>query len=621
MNYLSGSTIFHLDETGFDPQTLLQQVGMQPGVYIMRGANSEIIYVGKAWKLRQRLASYFRGSQRSAKTLSLVSRIESIEIAVTQSESEALLLEQNLIKHHRPRYNVLYRDDKSFPYIALTMEHAFPRVTFYRGARRTGFQFYGPYPNAVAVRETIKAIQRVFRLRTCRDAVFTNRARPCLLYQLERCSAPCTGQISREDYARDVRDAGRFLAGHGDKVFTGLAARMERAASELQFEQAAMLRDRIVHLRMLRERQHVASRLGDLDAVVIATRGALACAMVSQVRQGMLVGQQALFSQHHEASMAHLRANLIVQYYMEHAAPLEIITDGPVQNVNVVEQALFTQHGCHTRIRNHVRGDRQGLLDSARVNAEERLRMRASAHGVADVSLRQLQVRLQLHQVPQHMECFDISHSSGEAPVASCVVCRQGIMVPGEYRRFNIRNIRGGDDYAAMAQAVQRRYIPESGKNPAILPDVLLIDGGKGQVGAVLEVLSANGLREVVVIGIAKGRSRKAGEETLILSHTGEELHLEAHDEALRLLQRIRDEAHRFAVVGHRRRRQNQRRSSSLEQIQGLGPVRRRQLLNHFGGARRIGRADVVELMTVPGINRQLAQRVYDYFHDSGANQ
>ncbi|MDY6942747.1 MAG: excinuclease ABC subunit UvrC [Pseudomonadota bacterium] len=599
-------------QSDFDAKAVIKRLPDRPGVYTMRDAAGEIIYVGKARRLRQRVASYFRGDAVAPKVMALVARVADIQVTVTHTEVEALLLESNLIKQHRPRYNVVLRDDKSYPYIYLADDHPFPRMKFYRGSRRRKGRLFGPYPNAAAVRGSLKEIQRLFLIRSCEDVVFANRSRPCLQYQIGRCSAPCVGEISATDYAKDLRDAVRFLEGKTDLVVDDLVERMDSAAQSLDFEQAAKYRDRIARLRKIRASQVVSGRAGEVDIIGTYRSGQGWAVAVGFVRRGRHLGHKTYLPQvPTDTSAEELRASFISQYYVSGELPAEVISDGPVDQGELIADMLTNRAGRQVRLKHRVRSERARWIEMAKDNAKQALEL---GNASLEHRLSAMQSMLNLSRVPRRIECFDISHTMGEATVASCVVFGPQGAIKGDYRRFNIRDAAGGDDYAAMKEALLRRYrrlIEEA----ASLPDLILIDGGKGQLAEAKSVLDELGLTNIDLIGVAKGAERKPGQERLFLPGRSAAVLLSGESDVLHLIQQIRDEAHRFAITGHRRRRAAARTKSSLETIAGLGPKRRRSLLRQFGGLKQVADAGVDELASVKGISRALAQRIYDNFH------
>jgi len=599
----------------FDPASFLRTLTHRPGVYRMLGGAGEGLYVGKAKDLKKRVASYFRSNVSSARIRSMVSQIHNIEVTVTRTEAEALLLESNLIKEHRPRYNVLLRDDKSYPYILVT-DHAFPRLTFHRGARKPGGRYFGPYPSAGAVRETLNLLQKLFLVRQCEDSFFQNRSRPCLQYQIRRCTAPCVGLVNEATYRQDVEHAVQFLEGKSEAVIRDLVVRMEQASERLAFEEAARYRDQITRLRQISEQQYISGAGGDVDIIACHQASGQACVQVFFVRGGHHLGNKALFpSVPEDTSAEELISAFLAQYYLSREVPAEIILSHVPEDAEVLTEVLGERRGRAVSLSWNVRGERARWLEMAERNAELALRTRLASRAGMRERLEALAEALDLDELPSRMECFDISHTQGELTVASCVVFDAEGPVKSDYRRFNIEGITPGDDYAAMRQALQRRYTRLK-EGEGRLPDVLFIDGGKGQVRQALEVLEELQVQGVSVVGVAKGADRKPGLETLVLSDSERPTILPPGSSALHLIQQIRDEAHRFAITGHRQRRAKARTASPLEQIPGMGPKRRQQLLKHFGGLRGVSRAGVAELSKVPGISRKLAQQIYDSFHE-----
>ncbi|WP_237056204.1 excinuclease ABC subunit UvrC [Microbulbifer sediminum] len=601
----------------FDSKRFLQSVTRKPGVYQMFDADGRILYVGKAKNLRSRLSSYFRASGLTAKTMALVQRINSIEVTVTRSETEALVLEQSLIKSQHPPYNVMLKDDKGYPYIFLSSADTFPRIAFHRGAKRRKGQYFGPYPNASSVRDSLNFLQKTFRIRSCEDSVFRNRSRPCLQYQIARCTAPCVGYISEEEYAADVRHAEMFLTGKSDTILRELADQMDRASRDLDFERAARLRDQIGDLRRLQADQVAERSSGNADVMGVASEGGTCCVHVLFIRQGRILGSRSFFpAERLGLGPAELLSAFIPQFYLgsQREIPREILISEEVGDREALQEALGQQAGREVIISHKLRGNRATWVTMAQQAAAQNLGSRTAAQQKLQGRFEALQEVLELEQLPERLECFDISHSSGEATVASCVVFDTGGPVKSDYRRFNIEGIQAGDDYAAMGQALKRRYTRLS-SGEGKFPNILLIDGGKGQVRQAVDTLNALGVVGVQIVGVAKGTTRKAGFETLYVVAGGRELVLSADSPALHLIQQVRDEAHRFAITGHRQRRDKKRRESPLEGIPGVGPARRRALLRHFGGLQEIRRATVQELASVDGVSRKLAQDIYSALH------
>jgi excinuclease ABC subunit C len=588
-----------MDAPSFDPKSFVAGLPNLPGVYRMLGAAGEALYVGKARDLRKRVSTYFQKSVASPRIRMMLEQVARVEVTATRSEGEALLLENNLIKSLSPRYNILFRDDKSYPYLMISA-HRFPRLGFHRGARERGDRYFGPFPHASAVRESIQLLQRVFRLRTCEDTVFANRSRPCLLYQIRRCTAPCTGQISEPAYAQDVQHAELFLRGREDDVVQRLTERMQAASAAQDYEAAAVYRDQVRALARVQARQYVESERGvDADVVACVTEGGLACVNLVMIRAGRHVGDRSFFPSNADAAdPAEVLQAFLEQHYVEQPLPSLVLVSHEVEFA-----ATLPAHG-----------ERRVWLAMALKNAQLALAQRAREKSAQEERLAALRVALQLPDAAQRIECFDISHTMGEAAVASCVVYDRHAMQKGEYRRFNLRDITPGDDYAAMRQALGRRY-ERVGMEGGKIPDLVLIDGGKGQVGAGRQALAELGLHEVVLVGVAKGPERKPGLEELVVESEGRALHLPPTHPGLHLIQQIRDEAHRFAIVGHRARRGKARTTSSLTQIPGIGAQRRQRLLAHFGGLREVQAAAVDEIAQVEGISRPLAERIYKALH------
>ncbi|MCL5669573.1 MAG: excinuclease ABC subunit UvrC [Gammaproteobacteria bacterium] len=607
----------------FDSAAFLKTLTGKPGVYRMLDAQGLVLYVGKARNLKRRVTSYFHKTATDAKTQSLMEQMASIEVTVTHTETEALILESTLIKQHKPRYNILLRDDKSYPYLLLT-DDEYPRLAIYRGAKTAHGCYFGPYPSATAAHESLHLLQRIFRLRQCEDSFFRNRTRPCLQYQIKRCTAPCTGLISQQNYAQDVRHAVLFLQGKSREVTNELVRRMEHAAQAQDFEQAAMLRDQVAHVRQVQETQHVSGEGGDLDVIAVAVKDGMACVQVFYVRAGRNLGNKGFILRlpgaPHDGDGVRTLSAFLPQYYLGadssngRQPPAEILLSHELPEARLLERALAQAAGRRVKLSHSVRGARAAWLRMAQINAEQALAYHLSRSSAWHERFAQLQTALRLEQMPERIECFDISHTQGEAAVASCVVFDINGPLKSAYRRFNIENVTPGDDYAALKQALTRRYTRiKRGEGSA--PDVLFIDGGKGQLAqaqAVMEELQMDGL---TLVAIAKGPERKPGQESLFVQGRAQALILPGDSPALHLIQQLRDEAHRFAITGHRKQRAQARLTSPLEGIQGIGPRRRRQLLLQFGGLQGVARAGVEDLAKVPGISKQLAQKVYEAFH------
>jgi excinuclease ABC subunit C len=602
-------------QSAFDGKAFLRSLTDRPGVYRMLDDKDAVIYVGKARNLKRRVGSYFNRNHGDRKTAVLVRQIRQIEITVTNTEAEALILENNLIKTFRPRYNVLLRDDKSYPYIHLTAHQEWPRLSVYRGARRGPGRYFGPYPNALAVRETLNYLQKVFPVRQCEDTFFRNRSRPCLQHQIKRCSAPCVGLVSPEAYARDVRHVELFLEGKSAVVIDELVRQMEAASDRLEFERAGQLRDRIATLRKIQERQFIAGQKGDLDVVACVSENGLACVQVFFFRNGHNLGNKSFFPKMpDDMSEAEVLSAFLARYYLGKRAPRELIVSHPVAERALLEEALSRESGYRVGIRSGVRGERRRWLELALNNARHALAAQTASRATLERRFQELQETLGLPATLDRIECFDISHSQGEATVASCIVFTRDGAAKSDYRRFNVEGVVPGDDYAAMRQALSRRYARiKQGEAP--MPDLLLIDGGKGQLAQAMDVLRELQIDGVPLLGIAKGPARKPGEETLFIAGDNAEYTLPPTSPALHLLQQIRDEAHRFAITGHRQRRGKARTTSILEAIPGLGPKRRQTLLKQFGGLQGVASAGIDDLTRIVGINAALAERIYDAFH------
>ncbi|MFT3963976.1 excinuclease ABC subunit UvrC [Propionivibrio sp.] len=605
-----------MDET-FDPKALLDTLTDLPGVYRMIDAQGKVLYVGKAKNLRKRVASYFRENHPSPRIALMVAQIARVETTVTRSEAEALLLENNLIKTLAPRYNILFRDDKSYPYIVISHDR-YPRLAFYRGATDRNADYFGPYPSAAAVRDSLNLLQRMFRLRTCENSVFSNRSRPCLLYQIKRCSGPCVGLIAPEAYAQDVRMASMFLQGRQQEVIGQLGEAMDKAAAELAFEQAAAYRDQIQSLRRVQDRQYVESARGeDADVVAVVEENGMLCVNLAMVRGGRHLGDKPQFpSNAGDSTPQEVLAAFLLQHYSAHPIPARIFVNLAPSDGEAA--ALLAElAGRPVPIAAPRRTVHKVWVDMAEQNGRLAIVARRSQLARQETRLDALRETFGLEADEDRetrIECFDISHTQGESTVASCVVYQGAGMRKSEYRRFNIKDIQPGDDYAAMRQAVLRRYEKVgSGESPA--PSLILIDGGKGQVGAAASALGELGLSHLPMLGVAKGEGRKPGLETLVFPDGREPVQLAPEHPALHLIQEIRDEAHRFAVSGHRTRRGKTRRTSRLEDIDGVGPRRRKALIERFGGLQGIAGAGVDQLSAVPGISRELAEKIYAALH------
>ena len=587
----------------------------------MLGEKGEILYVGKAKNLKKRVSSYFSSSAKDPKTTSLVKKIKDIDITITKNENEAVLLECNLIKKHAPRYNVLLRDDKSYPYILITINHDFPRIDLYRGPRKKNGLYFGPYPNTLAVKETINILQKLFHLRTCKDSYYAARNRPCLLYQIGRCSGPCVGLISKEEYDHNVKLAILFLEGKSEQVTKHLEERMEKASLELNFEMAAHYRDQIGRLRQIQDKQHVNMPDGDADIIGLAVQAGVICIQVLSIRNGQLLGSRAYFpSVPVYTGNEEIVSAFITQHYLHHPGisdnmPRQIIVDTTIPDRELLADVLSAEAKKKVAILHSLRGDKKKWLEMATTSARQSLAIHLFTKTNMQERVLALQAALQMKKAPTRVECFDISHSMGEATVASCVVFDQAGPVKSIYRHFNIEGVTPGDDVAAMHQVILRRF-KRLQKEEAQLPDLILIDGGKTQLKAAINVMDELGINDVMLVGVSKGPDRKPGYETLHFTDQPP-IHLPADSLALHFIQQVRDEAHRFAVTGHRQRRDKVRRQSSLELIPGVGAKRRRELLRYFGGIQGVAHASLDELMKVPGISRSIAERIFAALHDA----
>ena len=604
----------------FDAEHFLKNVSTLAGVYRMYDEQQNLLYVGKAKNLKKRLSSYFRKTGLSIKTQALVSKIQQIEVTITHTESEALLLESNLIKEHQPPYNILLRDDKSYPYIYVSIQDPYPHIVVHRGAKRKKGKYLGPYPSAGAVRDSLQFIHKLFKIRTCEDSYFKNRSRPCLQYQIKRCTAPCVGYISEPRYQADINHAMMFLEGKSNQLIEDLVRQMENHAAQLDFEKAAMNRDQIRMLQKVVEKQYISGEDRDVDIVAVYCNGAQACVQVFFIREGRNLGNRSYFPKLPEAlSETQVLTNFIAQYYLQQQGAQqntsEIILSHELENNEAMQQAISEKIGHKIRLSHQVRSERARWVNMALNNAQTALKARMNSRTGTLKRFEELQKILQLDELPTRIECFDISHTFGEATVASCVVFTLEGAYKQDYRRFNIEGIEPGDDYAAMRQAIQRRYTSlkknrQNGENK--MPDILLIDGGKGQLRQAVEVMDQLQIDDVLLIGVAKGEGRKAGLEKLVFSDGREELYLPEDSIAFHLILNVRDEAHRFAISGHRAKRDKSRRTSELESIPGLGPKRRQNIIKHFGGLQGVKQAGVEDLAKVPGISRNLAQIIYD---------
>ncbi|MDH0095760.1 excinuclease ABC subunit UvrC [Pseudomonas sp. GD04158] len=601
----------------FDSSAFLATCSGRPGVYRMFDAEARLLYVGKAKNLKKRLSSYFRKTGQAPKTAALVARIAQVETTITANETEALLLEQTLIKEWRPPYNILLRDDKSYPYVFLS-DGEFPRLGIHRGAKKAKGRYFGPYPSALAIRESLSLLQKTFLVRQCEDSYYRNRTRPCLQYQIKRCKGPCVGLVSPEEYAEDVRHSVMFLEGRSNALSEELSASMEKASMALEFERAAELRDQISMLRRVQDQQSMEGGSGDVDVVAVLLNPGGACVHLISVRGGRVLGSKNFFPQVAiEEEGGEVLMAFLAQYYLGNAErdlPSELIVNVQHEDFATLIEAVESLRGRSLSISLRVRGTRARWQQLAVTNAEQALAARLANRQHLAERFEALATVLEMDEPPQRMECFDISHSSGEATVASCVVFGPEGPLKSDYRRFNIEGVTPGDDYAAMHQALTRRFSKiKDGEGK--LPDVLLVDGGKGQLAMAREVLQELAVPDLILLGVAKGTTRKPGLEVLYLNDAEHEFTLPGNSPALHLIQQIRDESHRFAITGHRARRAKARRTSTLEEVAGIGPKRRRELLNHFGGLQELSRASAEEIAKAPGISKKLAELIYATLH------
>jgi excinuclease ABC subunit C len=604
------------DDRPFDAKTFLRSLTHRPGVYRMLNAKHKVLYVGKARDLKKRVSSYFQRTQASPKTAALMELVADVEVTVTNTEAEALILEYNLIKQHKPRFNVTLRDDKSYPYIYVSTNHKYPRLQFHRGPRKGKGRYFGPYPSTGAVRQTLNELQKLFMVRQCQDSFFRNRSRPCLQYQIKRCTAPCVGLISPEQYATDINAAIDFLDGKNRNVVAAFVARMEAAAAVQDYEQAARFRDQISRLKEIEARQLVSRTSSlDLDILGFASNGAIHVVTVLFIRNGAVIGSHDHYPRlAGETDRARILNGFVAQYYLGRDVPAEIILDTDIEDADLLQQELAARVGHKVVIRHRVRGDRQRWLEMARTNAEQGLNLQVASNATLRRQFAALAELLGVAEGVERLECFDVSHTAGEATVASCVVFNAAGPLKSDYRRFNLAPASAGDDYAALAEALRRRYARVK-KGEVPMPDVLFVDGGKGQLTAAMAVLEELELDWLRVVAVAKGRARKPGAEQLFVPGRSTPLSLPPDSAALLLIQQLRDEAHRFAITGHRQRRGKARTTSRLEEIPGLGPKRRRELLRQFGGLQGVMAAGIDDLIKVHGISRTLAESIYNDLH------
>jgi len=597
----------------FDHKNFLKSLTNRPGIYQMINAQGDILYVGKARNLKKRVTSYFRIKQ-TPRITSLTTQIAEIKVIVTPTENEALILESELIKKLKPRYNILLRDDKSYPYVVLSEHQDYPRLDFYRGIKKSKGRYFGPYPSSTAVRETLSLLQKLFRIRSCDDTFFQNRTRPCLQYQIKRCTAPCVGFIDPEAYQKNVQHAILFLEGKSQAIIDDLIKAMDTAATNLEFEKAGAFRDQIANLRRIQQQQAIATSAGEVDAIALAIAQGKVCVQVLAIRGGRVLGSKAYFPTVPDINArAEILTAFLTQYYLAQddgkKLPRQIIISDKLEDQDWIADALSEQAGHKVVLTYRPKQDRARWLTMAQQNAEQALTSHLAERATVFQQLEAVQELLNLDSIPQRLECFDVSHSQGESPVASCVVFDGQGLRKSDYRRFNIENVTAGDDYAALRQALSRRFTTLK-TDEARLSDVLIIDGGKGQLKQAEEVLEELQVSGITVMAIAKGTTRKAGLETLFVAGRNEALVPAPDSIALHFIQHLRDEAHRFAIAGHRGRRDKRRRTSTLEAIPGIGAKRRRELLRQFGGLQELKRASAEDIMKVPGISKELAERI-----------
>ncbi|MEK6731939.1 MAG: excinuclease ABC subunit UvrC [Pseudomonadota bacterium] len=601
----------------FDHKNFLSTLTTCPGVYQMFDREGCLIYVGKAKNLKKRVTQYFQKKRQDLKTIALVAHIVSIAVIVTQTESDALLLETDLIQKHHPHYNIDFRDDKSYPYIALSQDD-YPRLFFYRGARKELAHYFGPYPHGGYVKSTVMLLQKLFRIRSCKNTFFRSRTRPCLQYQIGRCSAPCVNFISQNDYANDIRYVKLFLEGKNQEIIQELTRRMNAASRQLQYEEALHYRNQIHELREMQKTQTLRVQNSNIDVVAIAQKLEVSCVAILIIRFGRVLGCKTLFPKRNiNANLCEVLTSFVQQYYLNLSAeemPNEIIVNDKIDQVKLMSAAINTRVKHKVTIKQQVKGARAAWINMALSSAQQALQTRLSTNADIHQKLLDLKEFCKLPHTPKRIECFDISHTMGAETIASCVVFTDRGLIKKDYRRFNIDDIVPGDDYAAMQQAMRRRYARlKTEEKP--LPDIVIVDGGKGQLTQAMNVFEELQMDDVILMGIAKGEGRKVGLETIYFSHTQQPFHLAMDSLAFRLIQQIRDEAHRFAITGHRAKRNKYQRHSILEDIADIGKKRRLALLTHFGGLQGVKNASVQDLSKVPGVSQTLARQIYDALH------
>ena len=605
----------------FNSKKFVSSLTSRPGIYCMKNNNDKVIYIGKAKNLKKRVSSYFnRADSAPIKTQVMMKQVNDIDVTITETESEALILENNLIKEYKPKYNIIFRDDKSYPYIYLTTTHKFPRFNYYRGSLKGKGKYFGPFPSAGSVKKALNLIQKLFLIRSCEDSVFANRSRPCLQYQIKRCSAPCVNYITKEDYQSDIDNAVLFIEGKKEKIIKRLTVPMQIAADELDYEKAVKLRDQIRSVREIQEKQYAGGKVNNVDIVVCAKNNNQTCIQLSFIRSGLNLGSRKYYPRHiEEQSESDLIQAFLSQFYLNNKKlkkyPAEILVSHDICDKTLVETVIYEKFKQNIKIKYKVRGERAKWLSIAKENATLDLRQKLAINENLTKRYKALQDLLSFAEPIEKMECFDISHMQGESTVGSCVVFGKNGAIKEQYRKFNIENITKGDDYAATSQIIRRRYMRLIKENN-VLPDLILIDGGKGQINVAKKELDELQLSHILILGIAKGPSRKAGMENLILSIDNEIIECDSASPALHLIQHIRDEAHRFAIMAHRQKRKKKRSRSILEEIEGIGNKRRQLLIRHFGGLQGVSKASIIELAKVSGINKNLAKKIYETIHD-----
>ena len=605
----------------FNPKKFIKSLTSRPGIYCMKNSEGKIIYVGKAKNLRKRVASYFnRIDSQTIKNQVMIKQIDNIDVTVTQTENEALILENNFIKEYKPKYNIIFRDDKSYPYIYLSTKHKYPRFYYHRGSLKGEGKYFGPFPSAGAVKKSLNLIQKLFLVRSCEDNVFSNRSRPCLQYQIKRCSAPCVNYISKDEYQYDLKNATLFIEGKKEKIIKELTGPMQSASDNLDYEKAAKLRDQIRSVREIQQKQYASGESDNFDIVACVKNTNYACIQLSFIRSGLNLGSRKYYPRHiEEQSESDLIQAFLSQFYLNNKKlkkyPAEILVSHDIDEKTLVETVIYEKFKQNIKIKYKVRGERAKWLSIAKENATLDLRQKLAINENLTKRYKALQDLLSFAEPIEKMECFDISHMQGESTVGSCVVFGKNGAIKEQYRKFNIENITKGDDYAAISQIIRRRYMRLIKENN-ILPDLILIDGGKGQINVAKKELDELQLSHILILGIAKGPSRKAGMENLILSIDNEIIECDSASPALHLIQHIRDEAHRFAIMAHRQKRKKKRSRSILEEIEGIGNKRRQLLIRHFGGLQGVSKASINELTKVSGINKNLAKKIYETIHD-----